>query len=323
MYLKSLLFTLLFFSFSQSVWATPEPPPMVCSIQELSLLEGFRTSPTTVRFPFRLVGRLIIVKAAVNGQKGYFVVDTGAEKLVLNAKHYQGVSYKANLVAVSATGEVGEVRKTKLDSLNWDNLIFEDFLADVVDLSHIEKNKNIQILGLLGYEVLKDYEVLLDYQKKQMVLSQTDSDGERFDKEAYFEEAVDSLGFDLHNGIILLEGKLGKEKMTFALDSGAELNLLDRNVKKKVLKKFKIIKRVKLFGVEDQQIEVLAGEMKGIELEHIQCKTMRTLLTNLSDLNRVYGFHVKGLIGYEFLGNRRTIINYKKQKLYFLAWERA
>ncbi len=321
MNVKSYLFLLLLCSTFRL--SAADPPPVICAVQQFTLLEGMRTSPTTVRFPFRLVGRLMVVRAAVNGEAGYFVVDTGSDKLVLNAKHYKGVTYNAKLAAVSVTGELGDVRKTKVDSLNWDQLVFEDFFADVVDLSHIEQNKHIKIMGLLGYDVLKEYEVLLDYQKKQVVLSLTNEDGELLDPNPYFEQATDSLDFKMRNEMVVLRAQIGEDEMDFVLDSGAELNLLDRYTKKRILKHFDIVKRVKLVGVENKKVEVLAGQLNGVQFGNIACESMRTLLTNLSDMNRSYGFQIKGLVGYEFLGTRRTIINYKKQKLYFLAWKKS
>lgn len=316
-------FTIIFLLlFGKILFANPKPPP-VCAVDEFRLLEGFQTTPNTIRFPFRLVGRLIVVRAAINGDNGYFIVDTGADKLVLNAKHYTGVTYSAQQVAVSVTGEIGDLKKTVVDSMNWDQLLFEDFFADVVDLSHIEKNKNIKIMGLIGNGVLKDYQVLLDYRERQVVLTKTDDQGEPLDKDPYFESAFDSLSFDFRNEVIVLTTKVGEYEMDVALDSGAELNLIDRYVKKGVLKHFTIKKRVKLTGVENRKLEVVAGEMGNVQIGNVLCPPMRTLLTNLTDMNRSYGTSLKGLIGYEFLGKRRTIINFKKQKLYFLAWAKA
>jgi hypothetical protein len=171
--------------------------------------------------------------------------------------------------------------------------------------------------------MLKDYQVLLDYRERQVVLTKTDDQGEPLDKDPYFEPAFDSLSFDFRNEVIVLTTKVGEYEMDVALDSGAELNLVDRYVKKGVLKHFTIKKRVKLTGVENRKVEVVAGEMGNVQIGNVLCPPMRTLLTNLTDMNRSYGTSLKGLIGYEFLGKRRTIINFKKQKLYFLAWAKA
>ena len=40
--------------------------------------------------PFQLAGKLIIVKATVDGQPGNFILDTGVSKLVLNDRYFEG-----------------------------------------------------------------------------------------------------------------------------------------------------------------------------------------------------------------------------------------
>ena len=50
---------------------------------------------------------------------------------------------------------------------------FKKIKADVIDLGHIEEQKNFPILGLIGYEVLKDCELLIDFQQRQVVLTRT------------------------------------------------------------------------------------------------------------------------------------------------------
>ena len=41
----------------------------------------------------------------------------------------------------------------------------------------------------------------------------------------------------------------------------------------------------------------------------------------MENLNRILQARLDGVLGVEFLSGRRTIINYKKKKLYFLEWE--
>ena len=42
------------------------------------------------------------------------------------------------------------------------------------------------------------------------------------------------------------------------------------------------------------------------------------ILINFDGMHNAYGVYLDGVLGYEFLRQKRTIINYKKEKLYFV-----
>ena len=107
------------------------------------------------------------------------------------------------------------------------------------------------------------------------------------------------------------------------LDSGAELNLLDRKVNRKVLDKFTIIKRVNLIGVGKNEVEVLAGALNEVQCGNQYSEKMNTLLTSLDEINQSFDVNVQGVLGYEFLKKRRVMINYQKRKLYFFSQVRS
>lgn len=305
------------------------PPVSPAPIQAKRLVappefvQGVPLSPYTLRVPFRLAGRLIVVQAKVEDQTGNFIIDTGSSDLILNTRHFQGGIQKSGTVSVGATGDVREVRSRRIQRFHWDSLTFKRVNADLIDLNHIERKKNIRLLGLIGYQLLRDFELLIDFQLRQIILTRTDRRGERLDPLAIAEEPVDSLNFELRRHVVVVNGKVNGHRVAFGLDSGAELNLLDREVKRRVLDQFKISRRVVLNGMNGaEETEVLAGKLYRFRAKNQRCSGMKTLLTNMDDLNRAFQTKLDGLLGYEFLCVRRTIINYKKEKLYFLQWHR-
>lgn len=301
------------------------PPPGAVKgtleVGRIAFPQGDSPGPHTIRVPFELAGRLIVVEAAVEGQQGNFIIDTGSAKLILNASHFsRGVS-RRSAASAGTTGAVEEVQVRPARSFSWSGLSFDYLQAHVIDLSHIEEKKNIRVLGLIGYEALKDFELLIDFQLRQITLTRLDARGERLDSLAILEEAEDSLSFQLKGHVIILDGWVDKTPVRFGLDSGAELNLLHSRVKRRILHHFRISKRANLNGIGRQSVEVLAGKLYRFRCSsRIRCSGMRTLLTNLDEINASFGTTLQGLLGYEFLCTRRTIINYKKKKLYFLKW---
>jgi predicted aspartyl protease len=286
--------------------------------------EAEAINKNTIRVPFRLAGHLIAVKAAVGERTGIFIIDTGASKLILNEVHFPNgwTPQMFGTASAGVTGSVERVKRHTVDHFQWDSLYFDRLTADVINLSHIEQKKNIEILGLIGYNLLREFEILIDFQLRQLTLSRLDKAGNLLDSMAILEHPTDSIAFNMQAHFIALEGAVAGHSVIFGLDTGAELNLLHHKVKRKVLDHFEISKRVLLNGTGKREVEVIAGKLYRYQCGSQNSSAMHTLLTNMRDMNASYGTQLDGLMGYEFFSSRRTIINYKKKKLYFLKWHR-
>lgn len=301
--------------------ATPEGPPPLRRVLPPLLVEGEQISPYTIRAPFELAGHLILIQAEVAGQSGNFILDTGSEALILNAAHFAGGVEQPMLASTGTTGRVEGVRVTAVSDLAIDSSRMERLGAHVIDLRHIEEKKHIRLLGIIGYDVIKAYELLIDFQLRQLTLTQLDRLGNRLDSLAIYDEATDSLEARLQGHILAIEGEVDGHSVTFGLDSGAELNLIDKRAGRKVLQHFQPNRRTVLHGMAGSKgVEVIAGKLYHFSSGQQRCSGMRTILTNMAELNHSFGSRLDGLIGYEFLVTRRTILNYKREKLYFLPW---
>jgi hypothetical protein len=289
---------------------------MLCN---LSFPQAAIADVNTIYIPFTLVGQLIMVQAKVDTVTGYFMLDTGSEKLVLNREYFAADPNGRAVASVGNTGAVGAVVERKVDSIQLDQLVVRDIEAHLVDLHHIELKKNVRMIGILGYEVYKDFEVFIDFQNKVIVLTRVNRKGIRIDTLAPFEVPYDSLDFDLRQHLIVVEAKVNSVKLDLILDTGAELNLIDRRVNRRVLDNFTVIKRVNLLGVGKNEVEVLAGVLSDVHCGNQHSVKMNTLLTSLDDINTAFDVSVEGVLGYEFLKKRRILINYQKRKLYFFS----
>jgi len=296
----------------KDVW--PDATEIICN---LSFPEAARPNINTIYIPFSLVGHLIVVQANADTMSGNFILDTGSERLVLNHQYFKPENKNRVVAAAGNTGMVASATEMHVDTLMIDKLFIPDLRAHVVDLNHIELKKNTRIIGILGYDVFEDFELFIDFQHFRIVLSRLDRNGARLDSIRNWEVPYDSLRFELKKHVIVVDGSVNNVKLHLMLDSGAELNLIDRKINRKALDKFTVIKRVNLIGVGKREVEVLAGTLDELEVGSEHCKSMNTLLTSLDDINESFGVALNGVIGYEFLSTRRVMINYKKRKLYF------
>jgi len=292
----------------------PGPTIAICN---LSFPQSAAPDINTVFIPFTLVGQLIMVQARVDTVSGLFILDTGSERLVMNRKHYDPGFQNIPIVSTGNTGMVQSVVGKNIDSIKMERLVVKNLFAHIVDLGHIEVKKNTRIAGILGYDVFRDFELFIDFPERRIVLFRLNQKGNRIDPQTRWELPSDSISFTLKKHLILMGAEVNGVKVKFILDSGAELNLIDRHINRKVLDKFTIIKRVNLIGVGQREVEVLAGVLHDVKCGNQYQEKMNTLLTSLDAINDGFEVQADGVMGYEFLKSRRTLINYKLKKIYF------
>ena len=275
----------------------------------------------TIRIPFKLIDHLLVIEAEVLDQKGNFIIDTGSKAFILNKAHFP-LDYpflKKNSATSGVLSEVDIPLERKIKDFYIESLNLKDKISDVIDLSHIETSKKMNLLGIIGFDILKDYEIFIDLYLNQITLSKVDRNGNRLDRNVYLEKVTDSIDFTLRGHAIILTTNVNGKSLSFVLDSAAEVNQINKNVSKKALKYFIPSKRLKLAGASGQEIEVLAGKLHRVKLnDQIYFGPMYTILTNLSKMEHAFGVKLDGVLGYEFFKQKRTIINYQKEKLYFV-----
>ncbi|BFP41504.1 hypothetical protein FGF1_23490 [Flavobacteriaceae bacterium GF1] len=290
--------------------------------ERIAFPKAEQITENTVRIPFDLVDHLIVIEGQVLGKKGGFIIDTGAEALILNRVHYpKNLPVRRKVASSSGVmSAMGDVFQNIVDALLLSNTFsISKKKADIIDLSHIEKQKKVKILGIIGHNVLEDYEIFIDFYLKQLTLSRLGSSGNTLDSDVYLEKIADSLDFSLRRHTIVLRGEISNHFLSLGLDSAAELNQLTPDTHSQILKYFYPKKRVMVMGASRHKKEVLIGSLHRMKLsETVYLGPMTTMLSRMSRLNEAFGTELDGLLGYEFLKQKRVIINYKKRKLYFI-----
>ncbi|MDD7887667.1 hypothetical protein [Flavivirga sp. 57AJ16] len=277
----------------------------------------------TTRIPFKLIDHLIVVEAELLNKKGNFIIDTGSETMILNKIHFPDF-YEYQRKSQETSGVIQSIdnsHQRRIKEFALESLKLHNKDSDVIDISHIEKSKKIKLLGIIGYSILKDYEVFIDLHLNQITLTKVDRFGNKLNDNIYLEKIVDSLPFNLKNHTIIVCGTVNNQKVKFGIDSAAEFNQINRKVNRKVLKYFIPKRRLSLSGAGNKKIEVLAGKLHRVKLSKtIYFGPMLTVLTNLNKMNEAFGTQLDGILGYEFFAQKRTIINYQKEKLYFINY---
>ena len=268
---------------------------------------------------FKLVDGIIIVEANLNNEVHNFIFDTGSPQLVLNRSVIDTTSDKnISVKGVAFQGKLNDISMTKIDKFQFGLFNEENFSAIALDLPLISKEIDMEIAGLIGYNEIKDYEIVIDYENKEMYGFKLDNKGEVL-KKIHLGNKNRIIDFEMIQHLPIVKvSDLNRNIYDFAIDSGAAINLIDQKLQESMKHYYKKTGVDTLRSVENQQKEIEIGEIFRMKVGNYWFENMRTTFSDLSSFSNEYDLKIDGIIGYEFLHQNKIAINYKKKKIYLL-----
>ncbi|MFN4122497.1 MAG: aspartyl protease family protein [Flavobacteriales bacterium] len=267
--------------------------------------------------PFKRAGNLIFIEAFIDGTYGDFILDTGAPHLVLNKKYFPNAPYLASIEGAGITGGISKVIQSKVKEIDFGGLRFVNVHTDLIDLSHLEERKGENIFGLLGISLFSKFEMIIDYQAAVIILHPLGKKGVRMLEDSLTNhiDLQPKIPLEINHKVIIVEGEINQKKLRFCLDTGAESNVINANLSRKVLDGVEIIRKVNVSGAGAKRSEALLGNIKTLRLGNRQFDDMRTTVMNLSGLSQIYGTYIDGMLGYDFLVQSTVCINFYKEEM--------
>lgn len=271
--------------------------------------------------PFSRAGNLIIIKAKVDTTEGSFILDTGAPSLILNMTYFR--DYPATGESDDGQGGINgqamATAPTNVANLSFGPVKYFNLNADRINLGHIENSKGIKILGLLGLQLFKEFEMIIDYQKSVLFFHWIKKN-ER--AKPYHHPMLEDTSLYTTTTISIKEDKLltygymdGK-KLTFVIDTGAESNVMDSRLPNKIFENISITRRVKLTGVGNKKLDALYGDMKKLKIGDRDMATLPVVVTNLENLCFAANQCIDGMLGFDFLSLHKIGFNFVSRKMY-------
>ncbi len=280
----------------------------LCLVLKLSA----NSDHTTV--PFFKADRLIYVEAEVEHQRGYFIVDTGYRGILLNHKYFKGIQTDRYLMGVNGEGVAVQ---GKLIDLRLGSIVERDLYGEVSDLQRLEEQKGLKILGLIGSTFFKKFEIVFDYFNNELTLYRLDRKGRRLTWDWSYRIPSQTVDFKWRGHLPIIDVEVGEHQVRLGIDSGAESNLFDQKILPKLKSYVKAIHQARIIGLGRKAIQVHVGTLHSIAVGTIRYSPMRTMFVNLIPfLKDLSGGKVQGLIGYEFLSQYKTGINFRRQEIY-------
>lgn len=266
------------------------------------------TLENTTNKSFELIGGMIFIEATVNGKSGNFILDTGAPGIILN----DVPTKTSDEIMASGIGGQLNIGEVNIHRFEWGIINLTKIQGYTLDISHLEKSFGKDIAGLIGFDVLKDFELLFDYQNQVIqILNPKKNELHKHHK------PLKKIAFQKQGHLPVIQVKIGKKAYHFGLDSGAEVNLLDAKILDKIDKNvIANLQQESIVGLENAPKTVQTATIKKTTLKSIEFPAMKYLFVDFSEVNQNNDLKIDGLLGFTFLKKSKISINYKKQILY-------
>ena len=117
------------------------------------------------------------LKATINGNRGVFIVDTGASNTCVDASESEYFSLEpeeSDTTAAGAGNSEMEAKTAKTDTINIGKFTNKGLNIGVFDLSHINTALIARgakpVHGIIGADILKKGKAVIDYKKNRLYL---------------------------------------------------------------------------------------------------------------------------------------------------------
>lgn len=267
-------------------------------------------APEKIEVPFELRGGLVFVQVKVNGKAANFILDSGAPMMVLSSR--LATNATDTLEGKGISGSM-QMQRVVIPHFEFGAMRQQKVQAIALDLTHLEKLTKRKIDGLIGYTTLKDYELLLDYKNKNLVLFKPNAT-------AYHRDIKPkaAMPFVLQAHMPVVEAKIGTQILHFGLDTGAEANLLDLKSQRRLqAKDYRKGKTGNVAGANQGHTAVQEAYVNSTLVNGHSYTNMHYVFSDISHMNQGYGLSIDGLLGYPFLSARKISVNYADEKVYF------
>ncbi len=244
---------------------------------------------------------IVEVDVLIDGEiTGRFGIDTGTDRIYIDNKF----AVKNNIEILQALGQRniqgidGSTRalKASLATLQiTDDVTLTNVNATVVDMAKLSKS-GVNPDGLIGYQILKQFYVSIDYPNKLLELTKEEPDFLRGRK--YTE-----IPFTLSRHFILVDVVINNElTVPMMLDYCASYTTITPELAAQL---------------EVPILENRRAILKSINIEGVEAKDVRTYVSDLKKFKRsTPRAKFKGIIGGSFLSKFNITVDYSQKKIY-------
>jgi predicted aspartyl protease len=267
--------------------------------------------PDRVEIPFQIHNGIIYVNVLLNGKEEKFILDSGAPSLILNSdlkivKNMPEASSKKSIVAKGVGGAIKNINEVHINVFNWNGIEIKDAKVLTMPLSHVGK---YPFTGLIGYDVFKDYKLTFDY-KKRIITATLNKEAEEYGK------LLATIPFEMEHHLPVFRIDINGKTYKMGLDTGASANLLYEKYTEEIKNFIKSDNKALILGAANG-VNARQGKIKTLKIGDLEYKDMSFAFENntLDQINDGYKADIDGLLGYEFLRQHVTTVDFISKEI--------
>jgi hypothetical protein len=253
---------------------------------------------------FDLTRNLIFFDAQINGQRGKFILDTGAPTLLLNSR---GKTVGHPAPTGLASGGVVNLANQRIESFEMGGQSLGKRWVLATDLRSMENRMGQAIDGFVGYDMLRHGEVRINFPDQTFRLLKS-SRKPRHEGRA----PLQVIKFEYIDHLPVITLRVGKKKLRFAIDTGAGANLVDEQYHSIFTKSGG---KMNIQGLDGGNKDHKLVRIPALRLEARQLGQLSFVSMDLSHLQSVGQPPIAGILGSVFLSDRVVGIDYVKRKI--------
>lgn len=295
-----LIFVLQAFGQSEIAFLQTTPTPTTA-------LPKMKVYASDTAIPLRILRGLAFVDASIDQIPGKFLLDTGAPYLVINQK----VTSQKTIIQASSFANHFQIGSAKVNDFQWSSIRRKSLDALVLDINHLNEYTHTPVAGIIGYDLLKSYEVYIDYPNAQVLLLTPGKN-----KLHIAAEPLATIEFELQDHLPVVTVQINGQTFRLGLDTGAGVNLLDARHQANLLASLEATIRETSVRAIDQSTNLReTAVLESTQLSGLNLGEMSYLFSDLSHLEATT-LKIDGLLGFPFFKKVKCSIDYPNRKLH-------
>ena len=284
---------------------------VICLVFLLTLsLHNIWAVEDIYRVPFTEVSGLILLEGGIDGHLGYFIYDTGADAVLVNDP---SVSPTNSQTTFESLNGAFNSQATTVLNFKIGNFFFESLDAYAQDLTDLEDFTNKRILGIVGINFFRCKYLKFDAVNGYIdIISKKTGDFDPKRSKDYL-----SCPFILKDGFLTVNMEnQGGDKISFILDSGATISIIDQSKFNLIEVKSTPLKSIDLVTASGKKELIDCYRINGLSLnnesiDHLDFAVMDMGLELFEDNN------ISGILSLSDLPFKEMIFDFLESKIYF------
>ena len=277
---------------------------IACLITLLSTNKA--SAPASTAIPFKMVNGLILFEASVDQYTGYFILDTGADHVIINEAYGSGEKTIFETIGGSLEAYETELHFLQITK-DYVRELDEAYLAPLLSL---EATLGTKISGIIGSRVFTPHSLEINYHDEELLIYQQGLTADQL-------KGMQSLDFNFTHGVPLIKIKSHSKHLNFIMDSGASKHFIDVDYLLSSPFEYSVLESTANIATAHSTLKSSTMVLlKGFNFGSYS-KGTPFITADMKLLSDALGENVHGLISLRSLSKDRIILDLQSRKIYF------